>query len=97
MMSQNIYIEIEHEIKHTPIEYLPTLLNIIHAFRTGIYPNTVTKGLEILPSNSQSIDAITESQFDDLFGIVKTKHSVSLEEIELAITKQGLERFNDCN
>jgi hypothetical protein len=39
----------------------------------------------------------TENPFDDLFGIVKATHSVSLEEIELAISEQGLERFNDCN
>jgi hypothetical protein len=38
-----------------------------------------------------------ENPFDDLFGIVKATHSVSLEEIELAISEQGLEGFNDCN
>ena len=36
-----------------------------------------------------------ENPFDDLFGIVKATHSVSLEEIELAVSEQGLERFND--
>ena len=33
--------------------------------------------------------------FDDLFGMVKTTRTVSLEEIEQAISQQGLERFNN--
>jgi len=38
----------------------------------------------------------TQKSFDDLFGIVKATHSVSLEEIELALSEQGQERLNDC-
>ena len=37
-----------------------------------------------------------ENPFDDLFGIVKSTHSVLLEEIELALSEQGLARLNDC-
>lgn len=33
--------------------------------------------------------------FDDLFGMVKTTRTVSLEEIEQALSQQGLERFNN--
>lgn len=36
MISTDIYFEIEQEIKQTPTQYLPTLLNIIHAFREGV-------------------------------------------------------------
>jgi hypothetical protein len=39
----------------------------------------------------------TENPFDDLFGILKASHSVSLEDMELAIAKQGQERFSDCD
>jgi hypothetical protein len=38
----------------------------------------------------------TSNNFDNLFGILKATHSVSLEEMEQAISQQGLERFNDC-
>ena len=38
----------------------------------------------------------TKKPFDDLFGILKASHSVSLEDMEIAISEQGLERFNDC-
>ena len=34
--------------------------------------------------------------FDDLFGMVKTTRTVSLEEMEKAISEQGLERFNNA-
>ena len=35
----------------------------------------------------------TEKPFDDLFGILKASHSVSLEDMEIAISEQGLERL----
>ncbi len=47
MISSNIYFEIEQEIKQTPIEYLPTLLNIIHAFREGVCTNSAEEGFKI--------------------------------------------------
>jgi hypothetical protein len=55
--------------------------------------------LTLLDNNTVSQPEISkvENPFDDLFGIVKTTHSVSLEEIELVISEQRLEGFNDCN
>jgi len=90
MISTDIYFEIEQEIKQTPTQYLPTLLNIIHAFREGVC-------IDKLNSPFQSIEKTTQTPFDDLFGMIKTTRTVSLEEMEQAISEQGLERFNDCH
>ena len=35
--------------------------------------------------------------FDDLFGILTTTHTVSLDDMEQTIAQQGLESLNDCN
>ena len=35
--------------------------------------------------------------FENLFGILTAKHSISLEEMEEAISQQALECFNDCD
>ena len=53
--------------------------------------------LTLLQNNETATEAkpSTSNNFDDLFGILKASHSVSLEEIEQAISQQGLERFND--
>jgi len=37
-----------------------------------------------------------ENRFADICGILTSEKSVSLEEMEQAISEQGLERFNDC-
>jgi hypothetical protein len=38
-----------------------------------------------------------ENRFADICGILTSEKSVSLEEMEQAISEQGLERFNDCH
>lgn len=81
MSSPSIYFEIEQEIKQTPTQYLPTLLSIIHAFREGVC-------LDKLSSSVQTATNETQTPFDDLFGMVKTTRTVSLEEME-----QGLKCF----
>jgi hypothetical protein len=81
--------QIQLELKQTPSEYLPVLLNMIHAFRETV--------LDFNKTSAVSSESVKQNPFDDLFGIVKTTHSVSLEEIELAISEQGLERFSDCD
>lgn len=44
MTAQEMYIaQIEQELKQTPIEYLPVLLNIIHAFREGVCQNSAVE------------------------------------------------------
>lgn len=92
MTPQETYIEqIEQEIKQTPLEYLPTLLNIIHAFREGLCNNKLDTPIKPIEKTAAA------TPFDDLFGMIKTTRSVSLEEIEVAISEQGLERFNDCH
>jgi hypothetical protein len=90
MSTPSIYFEIEKEIKQTPTQYLPTLLSIIHAFREGVC-------LDKFSSSVQSATNETQTPFDDLFGMIKTTQTVSLEEMEQAISEQGLERFNDCH
>jgi hypothetical protein len=85
MTTQETYLEqIEHELKQTPVEYLPALLNMIHAFRETVWNLNETSVV--------SNDSVKPHPFNDLFGIVKATHSVSLEEIELAISEQGVER-----
>lgn len=90
MISTDIYSEIEQEIRQTPAQYLPTLLTIIHAFREGVC-------IDKLSSPVQSAANEGQTPFDDLFGMIKTTRTVSLEEMERAISEQGLERFNDCH
>jgi hypothetical protein len=55
--------------------------------------------LTLLQDNETATGAkpSTSNNFDDLFGILKASHSVSLEEMEQAISQQGLERFNDSH
>jgi len=38
-----------------------------------------------------------QNHFQDLFGILTAKRSVSLEEMEQAISQHALECFNDCD
>ena len=84
MTTQELYLEqIQQELKQTPVEYLPNLLKIIHSYRESIFSKT-------------SASTIQQQPFDDLFGILTAEHSVSLEEIEQAVSQQGQERFNDC-
>lgn len=90
MSTPSIYFEIEKEIKQTPTQYLPTLLSIIHAFREGVCLDKFSSSVQIATNE-------TQTPFDDLFGMIKTTQSVSLEEMEQAISEQGLERFNDCH
>lgn len=47
-------------------------------------------------SQIEQIAETKEHRFDDLFGIIKTDKTVSLEEMEQAIALQGVKRFNDC-
>lgn len=85
-MLQTIEVQIDNNGIIHPIE--PQIkLPVGRALLTLLDNNTV----------NQAEIAHIENPFDDLFGIVKTTHSVSLEEIELALSEQGLERFNDCD
>lgn len=44
MIANNVYIEqIQSELRQTPNEYLPALLNIIHNFRESICLNSATE------------------------------------------------------
>ena len=90
MSTPSIYFEIEKEIKQTPTQYLPTLLSIIHAFREGVCIDKLSSSVQLATNE-------TQTPFDDLFGMIKTTQTVSLEEMEQAISEQGLERFNDCH
>lgn len=38
-----------------------------------------------------------QNSFQDLFGMLKAKKGVSLDEMELAISQKAQERFNDCD
>ncbi len=85
-MLQTIEVQIDNNGIIHPIE--PQIkLPVGRALLTLLDNNTV----------NQAEIAHIENPFDDLFGIVKATHSVSLEEIELALSEQGLERFNDCD
>ena len=85
-MLQTIEVQIDNNGIIHPIE--PQIkLPVGRALLTLLDNNTV----------NQPEIAHIENPFDDLFGIVKATHSVSLEEIELALSEQGLERFNDCD
>jgi len=85
-MLQTIEVQIDNHGMIYPIE--PQIkLPVGRALLTLLDNNTV----------NQTEIANIENPFDDLFGIVKATHSVSLEEIELALSEQGLERFNDCD
>jgi hypothetical protein len=53
--------------------------------------------LTLLQGTSAANKPVTHRQFDDLFGILTATHSVSLEDMECAISQQGQERLNDCN
>ena len=48
MSTQETYIEqIQNELKQTPSEYLPALLNIIHTFRESVYMNSAEDSFRI--------------------------------------------------
>jgi hypothetical protein len=48
MTTQEIYIEqIQQELKQTPVEYLPALLNIIHTFRESVCMNNAEESFKI--------------------------------------------------
>lgn len=57
MISPSIYFEIEQEIKQTPVEYLPTLLNILHAFREGVCANQLQQAENLEESAIESFKA----------------------------------------
>jgi hypothetical protein len=84
-MLQTIEVQIDNNGMIYPIE--PQIKLPIGRALLTLLDNTV----------NQPEIAHIENPFDDLFGIVKSTHSVSLEEIELALSEQGLERFNDCD
>lgn len=84
-MLQTIEVQIDNNGMIYPIE--PQIKLPIGRALLTLLDNTV----------NQPEIAHIENPFDDLFGIVKSTHSVSLEEIELALSEQGLERLNDCD
>ena len=90
MISPSIYFEIEQEIKQTPTQYLPTLLSIIHTFREGVCVDKLSSSVRVAANE-------TQTPFDDLFGIIKTNKTASLEDMERAISQRAMERFNDSN
>ena len=47
--------------------------------------------------NPETEQPVKASHFEDLFGILTAKRSVSLEEMEQAISQQALECFHDCD
>jgi|PlaIllAssembly_1097288.scaffolds.fasta_scaffold96475_4 hypothetical protein len=48
MSTQETYLEqIQNELKQTPSEYLPALLNIIHTFRESVYMNSAEDSFRI--------------------------------------------------
>lgn len=51
------------------------------------------RGILTLLDNPKS----ESSDFQDLFGILTAKHSVSFEQMEQAISQKAQERFDDCN
>lgn len=53
--------------------------------------------LTILEDDSPTQVVTKQSNFNDLFGILTSKHSATLEEIEQAISAKMSENFNDCN
>lgn len=53
--------------------------------------------LTLLENTAPKIKPSQPNPFDDLFGILTASHSVSLEEMEQAISQQGQDGFNDCN
>jgi hypothetical protein len=60
----------------------------------------VESSLKITEQPNQKQTATTtheKNRFADICGILTSEKSVSLEEIEQAISEQGLERFNDSH
>lgn len=60
------------------------------------------KKVELSLQQNQQLSQTTiktpdKNHFADICGILTSDKSVSLEEMEEAISLQGLERFNDCN
>ncbi len=58
---------------------------MIHSYRESILSQT-----------SANTNTIQQQPVDDLFGILTAEQSVSLEEIEQAVSQQGQEKFHDC-
>lgn len=88
-MLHSIEVEIDANGCIHPLEPLPT-------GRRGILTLFEEKILSepLLPSANEPTK---QNHFDDLFGILTAKCSVSLEEMDQAVARQALERFNDCD
>ena len=87
-MLQSIEIEIDANGCLHSLELLP-------AGRRGILTLFDEKAL---PQGSLPISPLqTKNAFQDLFGLLTVKHSVSLEEMEQAISQQAWDCFDDCD
>ena len=65
----------------------PELIDDVNPEWTEAMLSEAKTAIELLPQNNR---------FSELCGILTSKKSVSLEEMERAIALQGVEQFNDC-
>jgi hypothetical protein len=79
---------------------------MLHSIEIEIDTNGYIHSPEPLPAGRRGILTLFDepeknttpaNAFQNLFGILKAKKSVSLDEIEHAISSKAQERFNDCN
>ncbi len=79
---------------------------MLHSIEVEIDANGYVHSPEPLPAGRRGIltlldepkqNATPSNTIQDLFGILKAKKGVSLDEMERAISSKALERFNDCN
>ena len=57
---------------------------------------TKRRGILMLLDNSTTTPS-TSNAFQDLFGMLKANNSVSIDDMENAITQSARKRFDDCN
>jgi hypothetical protein len=79
---------------------------MLHSIEIEIDANGYVHSSEPLPTGRRGILTLldepkqkltTQNVFQDLFGMLKAKKGVSLDEMELAISQKAQERFNDCD
>jgi hypothetical protein len=79
---------------------------MLHSIEIEIDANGYVHSPEPLPAGRRGILTLldepkttptTQNAFQDLFGMLKAKKGVSLDEMERAISNKARERFNDCD
>ena len=95
-MLQTIEVEIDATGHIHPLKDIPRL-PVGRALLTLLAPAVDAAVLPAQQALSEAWFKPSEEEFDSLCGILKSEHSVSLEDMENAIRKQAQGAMHDCD